>query len=295
MRSRPASRAAREAPSTPPAGPEAITRTGSRAARSAEIVPPLERRSLEPDAAEKALLEATQRLLREGEPVFLLAAPSVAAAMGMQDPWADPLRTQGLQARTGAMVVELAARSETDRQLRTTIERVVRGEHPASRALRGKVSWPLPMPLEVRSAGAWKAATVACIEPGSATWIEEDPRVISNGTDRVPNGKALAADQRVPILALAQGEDRRVALAGGVAWALSSTAGVADARGALLHPGNRDLFVAVVRWLAGDASADGAVQEVGVGLARRMHAVAWLPALLMLVAPWGLHSLRRRA
>jgi len=51
----------------------------------------------------------------------------------------------------------------------------------------------------------------------------------------------------------------------------------------------------VVRWLAGDASADGVVQEVGAGLARRTHAVAWLPALLMLVAPWGLHSLRRRA
>jgi hypothetical protein len=259
------------------------------------IVPPLERRSLEPDAAEKALLEAMQRLLREGEPVFLLAAPSVAAAMGMQDPWADLLRAQGLQVRTGAMVVELAARSENDRQLRTVSERVERGEHPASNALRGRVSWPRPMPLEVRSAGAWQAATVACIEPGSATWIEEDPRVVSNGTDRVPNGKALAADQRVPILALAQGEDRRVALAGGVAWALSSTAGVADARGALLHPGNRDLFVAVVRWLAGDASADGAVQEVGAGLARRAHAVTWLPALLMLAAPWGLHSLRRRA
>jgi hypothetical protein len=259
------------------------------------VVPPIERRSVEPDAAEKALLEASQRLLRDGEPVFVLAAPSVAAAMGLQDPWADLLRTQGLQARTGAMVVELAARSESDRQLRTTMDRVARGEHPVSRALRGRVSWPRPMPLEVRSAGAWQAATVACIEPGSATWIEEDPRVISNGTDRVPDGRGLDAAQCVPVLALSMDEDRRVALAGGVAWALSSSAGVADARGALSHPGNRDLFVAVVRWLAGDASSAAGVQESGAGLARRALLVAWLPALVMLLAPWGLSALGRRA
>jgi hypothetical protein len=259
------------------------------------IVPPLERRSLEPDAAEKALLDAMQRLLREGEPVFVLAAPSVAAAMGMQDPWADVLRAQGLQARSGAMVVELAARSETDRQLRTTLDSVVRGEHGASRALRGRVSWPTPVPLEVRSVGAWQASTVACIEPGAAMWIEEDPRVISKGTDRVPADKALRPDQRVPIVALAQGDGRRVALAGGVAWALSASAGVADARGALLHPGNRDLFVSVVRWLGGEDPASGTGEAEAPSLVRRAHAVAWLPALLMLLVPSLARVLRRRA
>jgi hypothetical protein len=97
------------------------------------------------------------------------------------------------------------------------------------------------------------------------------------------------------VLALSMDEDRRVALAGGVAWALSSSAGVADARGALSHPGNRDLFVAVVRWLAGDASSAAGVQESGAGLARRALLVAWLPALVMLLAPWGLSALGRRA
>jgi hypothetical protein len=277
--------------------PSQTPRPSARDARTRVwiIVPPMERRSVEPDPAEKALLEAAQRLLRDGEPVFVLAAPSVAAAMGMQDPWADLLRAQGLQARTGAMVVELAARSESDRQLRTTIDRVARGEHPVSRALRGRASWPLPLPLELRSDGAWQVASVACIQPGSATWIEEDPRVISNGTDRVPDGKALPPEQRVPILALARDEGRRVALAGGVAWALSSSAGVADGRGALLHPGNRDLFVAVVRWLAGEESSIASTSDARVGLAHRVLAVAWLPALVMLLAPWGLRALGRRA
>ena len=64
---------------------------------------------MEADAAEQAVLEAAVRLLREGEPVFVLVQPSVAASMGMSDPWAALLRPMGLEARSEAMAVQLAA------------------------------------------------------------------------------------------------------------------------------------------------------------------------------------------
>ena len=259
------------------------------------VVPPLERRSLEPDAAETALLDATRRLIREGEPVFLLAAPSVAAAMGMVDPWAGLLQAEGLEARSGAMVVELAARSETERQLRTTIEEVARGDHGAALFLRGAVSWPMPVPLALREAGPWKPASVACIASKPSAWIEDDPRVISRGADRVPEDKRIPEGSCVPVLAVSESEGRRVAIAGGAAWALSATAAVPDARGALRHPGNRDLFVGTVRWLAGEGTPTpaGAALRAGSGSAPTL--LLAMPALAMALVPGVLALMRRRA
>lgn len=258
------------------------------------VVPPLERRSLEADASEQALLEATQRLLREGEPVFLLTAPSVAAAMGVRDPWAGMLQSQGLEARTGAMLVELSARSETERQLRTTTEEIVPGTHPAAGALRGRVSWPAAIPLQLRPTGPWRAEAIACVPARPSVWIEEDPRVISKGTDRIPLERGVKDGECVPVLAVAEGEGRRVALAGGVSWALSASAGIADVRGALQHPGNRDLFVATVRWLVGDEPASVRENSGRGAWLRATGAILWMPALGMLVTPLIVAASRRR-
>jgi hypothetical protein len=227
--------------------------------------------------------------------VLLLASPSVAAAMGMPDPWAGMLRAQGLEARSGSMVVQLAARSETDRQLRTTLECIGRGSHAAAGLLRGRVSWPAPVPLALGSEGIWRCEPVAVVQGDPSLWIEDDPRVISKGADQVPAGKGLAAGSVVPVLAVSEGEGRRVALAGGVAWALSSSAGVADARGALLHPGNRDLLVATVRWLARDEIASVERAATGRSLVSGVRAALWLPALLMLAVPLVIRLSGRRA
>jgi len=259
------------------------------------VVPPLERRSLEADAAEQALIEATQRLLREGESVFLLAVPSVAAAMGVRDPWAGMLQAQGLEARTGTMLVELAARSETERQLRTTMEEVAPGNHPSSAALRGRVSWPAAIPLQLRPSGPWRADAVACVQARPSIWIEEDPRVISKGTDRIPAERGIRDGECVPVLAVAEGDGRRVALAGGVSWALSSSAGIADVRGALQHPGNRDLFVATVRWLVGDEPAVARERSMRGAWMQASGAILWMPPIGLLAMPLVLALLRRRA
>lgn len=259
------------------------------------VVPPLERRSLEPDAPEQALLEATQRLLREGEPILVLAAPSVAAAMGMVDPWAVLLQSRGLEARTGAMVVELATQGETERRLRTTIDSIAPAGHAAGQSVRGRFSWPTPVPIALLGSGSTRASSVACVQGRPSLWIEEDPRVISKGLDQVPADRALKSGDCVPVLAVSEVDGRRCALAGGVAWALSASSGVADARGALQHSGNRDLFVGTVRWLAGEDApgATGAGPERG--WMQRVAAILWLPALLMALFPVVASLARRRA
>ena len=257
------------------------------------IVPPLERRSLEPDAGEQAVLEAAQRLVREGEPVFVLAAPSVAASMGMADPWASLLRGQGLEVRSEAAVVQLAARSESARELRTRIEEIRGGEHAVGAGLRGRVQWPMALPLRLQPNSAWRDTVVAQVDPLPSMWIEEDPRVVSKGADAVPAGKGLKEGEVVPVLAVAEGEGRRAALAGGLAWALSASAGLADARGSLLYPGNRALLVGTVRWLVGEEVVGAG--EPALQRGRGLYAVAWLPAALLVGARIGVRAWRRRA
>lgn len=256
------------------------------------IVPPFERRSLEADAAEQAVLEAAARLLREGEPVFVLLQPSVAASMGMVDPWSALLRPQGLEARTDAMVVQLSAQGENARQLRSTLEDVVAGDHVVGAALHGRVQWPTPMPLRLQANSAWTPGVVARVEPLPSIWVEEDPRVVSKGADAVPAGKALHEGDLVPLLAVSEGEGRRVALAGGLGWALGSAAGLADARGALRSPGNRDLFVGTVRWLVGEQGAGAVAAPV-----RPVPALAqvWLPAVALVLMRAGVAGWRRRS
>jgi hypothetical protein len=215
--------------------------------------------------------------------------------MGMVDPWAAILQSRGLEARTGAMVVELAAQGESERRLRTTIESIVPSGHPAGQSLRGRVSWPTPVPIALAASGSVSPSSVACVQGRPSLWIEEDPRVISKGVDRVPADRALKSGDCVPVLAVSETDGARCALAGGVAWALSASAGVADARGALQHSGNRDLFVGAVRWLAGEDASSGSAGATQPGPMRRMAAILWLPGLILSLVPLGLAVLRRRS
>lgn len=257
------------------------------------VVPPLDRRSLEPGSAEAALLDAARRLLQEGQPVMVLAPPSVAAAMGMADPWSGLLSAFGITARTQSMVVQLTASSEAGRALRRGLDRVTPGSGPMGGLAADAAIWPLPVPLQVETVPGVRSEVVAQVPPDPSVWVEDDPRVITRGTLEVPAGKGMTSEGQVPLLAVAQRGDQRVALAGGAAWPMSSGAAAVDARGRLTHPGNRELLVGVVRWLAGepvDAFATGPRRE-----GRGAFAVAWLPPLSLIGLRLGVLWWRRRA
>lgn len=277
----------------PSQSPRPAARNAQR--RAWVVVPPLDRRSLEPDAAEQALLQATRRLLEEGESVFVLATPSVSATLGMADPWSSVLRSCGVTVRTDAMVVQLLARSESARELRNALDDVQPAASPLGGVIRGRVQWPMPMPLQLDAALGWQPAPVALVPPLPSIWIEDDPRVVTRGVSEVPAGKGLAPDAAVTLLAVSQGERARVAIAGGAGWPMTGTAGLADARGMLRFPGSRDLFVGVVRWLVQDDSVLQGAVPGGRGESGGAFAVVWLPVIAMLGARLGIAAWRRRA
>lgn len=257
------------------------------------VLPPLSRTSLEPDAAEQALLLAARRLLQDGEPVLLLVAPSVAASMGMGDPWAGLLGEFGLTASSGEMVVRLQASSESGRALVQGLDRVQPGEHPVASAVAARAIWPMAVPLRMEPVTGVEASVVVRVPEDPSTWIEDDPRTISRGVTEVPAAKVPRPGAVVPLLATARRGPQRVAMSGGMGWVLSQSAGVADARGLPAHPGNRDLLVGTVRWLVGDGSLVSSSVPDAEG--RGLFAVAWLPTLLLLVVRIGVSAWRRRA
>ncbi len=257
------------------------------------VVPPLDRRSLEPGSSEAALLDAARRLLQEGQPVMVLAPPSVAAAMGMADPWSNLLDAFGITAQTQSMVVQLTASSEAGRALRRGLDHVASGPGPMGGLAWDAALWPSPVPLLVETVRDVRSEVVAQVPPDPSVWVEDDPRVITRGTLEVPAGKGMTPDRQVPLLAVAERGDQRVAMAGGAAWPLSSSAAVTDGRGRLTHPGNRALLVGTARWLAGepvDAFAAGSRPE-----GRGAFAVAWLPPLSLIGLRLGVLWWRRRA
>jgi hypothetical protein len=273
----------------PSQGPRPSMRGAQR--RAWIVLPPLTRSSLEPDAAEQALLTATRRLVQEGQPVLVLTAPSVAASMGMSDPWAGLLSAFGLTARSSDMVVQLQASSESGRALRQGLEGVIPGDRSVTGAALGPTAWPMAMPIRVDAVPGVVATVVARAPEDPSIWIEDDPRVVSRGATEVPADKALKPGAVVPLLAVAQRGEQRVAVAGGVAWALSQCAAAADARGGPRHPGNRDLLVGTLRWLVGDDAS--APTSVAVTSGRGLFAVAWLPALVLLGVRTGVSAWRR--
>ena len=76
--------------------------------------------------------------------------------------------------------------------------------------------------------------------------------------------------QAIPVLVVAQRDDGiRLAISGGLSWLLTLHSGMSDGDSrALRFPGNRDLAIGVIRWLAGSeaistAADTGRVPELG--------------------------------
>ena len=234
------------------------------------VVPPLDRSAQEPDADESALLAATRQLASEGENIFITATANPFAAMGMSDPWADLFQYAGLRAKSGQVVLDLGARSENVKELRSFIEFSGSdlGHGAGMSSANENILWPMPIPIEITKRESWTATAVELIQPAPQRWIESDPRVVSRSMDAAPEGKVFT--QAIPVLVVAQRDDGiRLAISGGLSWLLTLHSGMSDGDSRTLRfPGNRDLAIGVIRWLAGSeaistAADTGRVPELG--------------------------------
>jgi len=180
--------------------------------------------------------------------------------LGQSDPWRDVLVPLGVEPDAGKIVLELVAKEDGTPEVRPwqLIERVVE-QSPLGDRIRGRAilfNQPLRIRAREGSADGITLTTAVAVPPSPARWLADDFRGDGDGVREVPAGKAL--DAAVPIVVLAErksaGRSSRAVVVGSGGWLLSSVADLSDSLGggrtALVNPGNRELLLASVAWLA---------------------------------------------
>jgi hypothetical protein len=270
------------------------------------IVPPADRDSVDESPRERALLSVARRLVAQGEPVLLSVGPSLLPLLGQQDPWGALLRGRGMAAQTGRTVLELVP-TGPDRAETSAVQTTVAGgiDSAVGRAIDGqRLRLDRPIPLESDPAAAGVSVVVG-IEPAAERWIEDDWRRDLKGRMEAPESKRFDAD--VPVVLVSDAP--RAMLVGSPTWMTTAVADSADALGggriALRNPGNRDLLVNAVAWLAGRddlLAGSGAGREVGrlprlsratVAVVGSMEAFA-VPSLIAAFGAWVVVRRRMR-
>ena len=231
------------------------------------VLAPIDRDATVESPRERELLAAARRLVTQSQPVLLTVGPSLLPMLGQQDPWATLLAPRGLTAQTGRTVLESVpvgpGRAET-RAAQSIVDGVTAGA--LGRAIDGQRLW-LERPVPVEVDGACAACTpVSEIEPSAERWIERDWRRDVRARMAVPADQRMSAP--VAVVAASDGGARAV-LVGSPTWLTTAVADAADPLGggrvALRNPGNRDLLVNAVMWLAGlddQVAGSGAGGEV---------------------------------
>jgi hypothetical protein len=282
------------------------------------IVPPPvpERRSVVAGESELALLGATRDLLADGEPVLLNVAPSLASRLGRDDPWTDLLDALGLESDISRVLVERTR----DGAGNTVIQRVFQvvdyePGHPVAAATHGlRTTFDLPVVLELPAEPrpGFTATVIAAAQPSPERWIEAewmlDPQTLPGPAPETrltePAPLVVAVEKGHPI---EPGARQRAMVVGSGGWLLSYVAdlvlGAGGDRAVLLNPGNYELLLASVAWLAGadDLIAAGPVSQqvarlegltAGVRTFWQWVTIALLPAACLL-AGVGVWLVRR--
>ena len=278
------------------------------------IIPALRRGQFDLSREERLLAEEAARLINDGAPVLLTAGRSMLAVMGQADPWQRLLAPFGLEPDAARVVLEMTATADGTPEVRPwqLIERVPANSALSSRlrgraillnqAMRIRIADPLPEGVRVEVAVE--------VEPSTVRWLAEDWR--ENEVREVPVQKRFS--QPLPVAVMAERKlpvgSQRVMLVGSGGWLLTSVADLSDSLGggrtALVNPGNREMLLASVSWLAGredllDAGLSGREVARIEGLTPNMRRV-WSVSVsaILALAPMALGALviqrrRRRA
>jgi len=219
-------------------------------------IPPLTRRSIEPDEAESALLDATRELIEGGRPVLLSVGPSVLPLLGGQDPWAELAAGLGVDADTARTLLELPPGEEAREPQATHLAAEGETTHPLGAVLDDQallLFYPVPISLDADG----PATAVLGLAPSETRWVEEDWRRLRD-IDRVPEAKR--DDDARPVVAAIErprpdGGVQRALVVAANGWLLSNladrTVPLGGERVAFANPGNRELARSGIAWLAG--------------------------------------------
>lgn len=277
------------------------------------VMPALQRQGLEYSDAEKATLEAARTLIEEGSPVLLTVARSLIPMVGQEDPWSTVAAAHGVRIDTGRVIFEwspdLLEQGEDGSAVR--VWQAIDGTAPRSGgdsaaddvadALRGKrLLVAHTSPVDLSATEPESTTILAAVEPGPLRWIESDWRGDGARIVGPPSfeetGTAERIDRPVPVaVAVTPDADDaglgRLVVVGSGSWGLSAfvneAGSLGDQRLVLANPGNRELALSGVAWLAGldELVATGSSgREVsrfqGVGSGTRNLFAVLLPLLL---------------
>lgn len=223
------------------------------------VIPPPPARTLEPTPAMRALVDAAQQLIADGEAVLLSVSPSLLAKHGQPDPFARIGLPFGIEAITSELIVESVKGATGEAQ--PTLGQAVHEfstEHLIGRALSGlQTYFGTPVPLRVvETTGGARPIVIAAIEPSPDRWLERDwtdmarrLRETQQGlSDAVP--MVVAAERINPIT----GKTQRFMMVGSGGWMATNVSDVVleigGGRVALISPGNHELMLASAAWLA---------------------------------------------
>ena len=226
-------------------------------------------------ANSRNLIAAVDQLLKDGEPVLLSIYPSLLPRLGQKDPWPPLLLPFGIEADTAHIILEQVRVSEDETS-------IVRGQsithfdqdHVIARALNGRQTYfglPVGLARRKNTLGDMTIETVASIQPSPERWRELDFRRtqvdLATLNDQQHFSKALPV-----VLAVERDHPRdsrrqRMIVVGSGGWMIGNTTDAVVSQGgqrvALINPGNTELLMASVAWLAGldDLIAPGPISQ----------------------------------
>ena len=227
------------------------------------VIPPSAREGLQTSDNEKKLINATRTLIGRGASVLLSVQPSLLPTFGQIDPWVALSMPFDLVPDTGRVVHEQIRVSEDEVQVeRGASLLLTEVDHPVAGAVKGLQTYlVLPIPIrfgEVENT-ALRRTTLHAIEPSDDRWLATDwnrdpsqQRVPPpEGRLREPAPVVVAAERQHPT----EPRMQRFMLVGSGSWMLSYVADLAAEVGgdrfALVNPGNHELMLASIAWLAG--------------------------------------------
>lgn len=255
----------------PPAGPGTVW-----------VVIPPRRTTLAPGRRERALLQAVEALVAQGEPVLLSIGPSLLPLSGQEDPWARVAAVAGVQARTDRVIVDEVPVAQGLREVVLRIPADGRDATAVGAAIGSSRAGMLsPVPLEAGGAPVLVAA------PVPVRRVVSDWRPLVAGDALPPGGGEAPAGELVVASAAerptADGRRARAVVVGSAQWmrtaAMDAVQRLGGSRDVLVDPGNRVLASASVLWLAGlddRVAGERTVEDVArVGPLEMRERLAW--------------------
>ncbi|MEM7229561.1 MAG: Gldg family protein [Planctomycetota bacterium] len=279
------------------------------------VVPPGPSRSFRGmSREEQGLIDETVKLVQRGEAVMLNMYPNLLHRIGQPNPWEALPTALGVTVDTSRAVYERVRAGEAEAQIQKwQWVNEYTADHPIARAVNGRQTCFGTTigvaPTEASS--AVRLTSLAQVLPSEEKWLERDLLGGSAKGRDVPADAVLT--ESLPIVVGVERRhpestgDQRVLIVGSGTWLMSNVAdavvSVGGQRIALAHPGNYELMLASIAWLAqhDDLIAPSPVsQEVAriAGLGDRSRSVwAWtmlagIPGLCLVMGA-GMWMVRR--